>query len=248
LAGAQQAAEKCAEVLGETAALEMIRGRRNKLISATNAHWNDAKNSYPDSLLDTTGEPSDKVCQHTSMVSIMCDVASSEIREKAINNLLNPTEDMTTIGAPFAMQFMYEALEKAGEYDALIESISTKFQPMIDAGASTVWEMFPGSHFDTRGFPTRSHCHAWASSPIYFLNRIVLGIEQTKAGGTAFEISPRLCGLTHASGATATPQGKVSVDWKLVDNKLHVTIEAPEGVEAEFKSNSTLENYEIVLT
>ena len=245
LAGAQQAAEKCAEVLGDVAALKKIRARRNKLIRAINAQWDDAKSSYPDALLDTTGKPSGKTCQHTSMVSIMCDVASSAIRDKALNNLLHPPKGMTTIGAPFAMQFMYEALEKAGEYDALLDSIRSKYQPMIDAGASTVWEMFAGSQFDTRGFPTRSHCHAWASSPISFLNSIVLGIRQTQAGGRAFEISPWLGDLTSASGAMATPKGPVRVAWKLKKGQLQVNVSAPGGVAVVFKENASFANYEV---
>lgn len=247
LVGAQQSAEKCAEVLGEFAAGKKIRARRNKLIRAINAQWDDAKSSYPDALLDTTGKPSTKTCQHTSMVSIMCDVASPVIQEKARNNLLNPPKGMTTIGAPFAMQFMYEALEKAGEYDALLDSIRTKFQPMIDAGASTVWEMFAGSHFDTQGFPTRSHCHAWASSPIWFLTRIVLGIRQTQAGGKAFEVSPWIGDLKKASGSMATPKGAVHVDWKLSGKTVRVNIAAPKGVKVRFTSNASLEGLEVIV-
>ena len=247
LAGAQQAAEKCAEVLGDSTAGKMIRARRNKLIRSINTQWDEKKNSYPDALLDTTGKPSAKTCQHTSMVSIMCDVATPGIRKNALGNLLNPPKGMTTIGAPFAMQFMYEALEKAGEYDALLDSIRTKFQPMIDSGASTVWEMFAGSHFDTQGFPTRSHCHAWASSPIWFLNRIVLGIRQREAGGKAFEISPWIGDLKKASGATATPKGPVAVDWKIKGKILQVTIAAPKGVKAEFKPNASHKGLDVIV-
>jgi alpha-L-rhamnosidase len=166
-------------------------------------------------------------------------VASPVIRDKALNNLLHPPKGMTTIGAPFAMQFMYEALEKAGEYDALLDSIRTQFQPMIDAGASTVWEMFAGSHFDTQGFPTRSHCHAWASSPIYFLNRIVLGIRQTEAGGKAFEVSPWIGDLKKASGATATPKGPIHVAWNIRGGILGIHVRVPKAVKIEFVPNDS---------
>jgi hypothetical protein len=110
---------------------------------------------------------------------------------------------------------------------------------MVDAGASTVWETFAGSTCSPKGFPTRSHCHAWSSSPIYFLNRIVLGIRQTAVGGKAFEISPWLGGLRYARGATATPAGLISVDWKIEGKTLQVVISAPKGVKAEFKSNAS---------
>ncbi|MEI8205617.1 MAG: alpha-L-rhamnosidase C-terminal domain-containing protein [Kiritimatiellales bacterium] len=169
----------------------------------------------------------------------MCNVVPNSLKEAVRGNLLNPPKQMTTVGAPFAMQFMYEALEELGELDAILASIRTCFQPMVDAGASTVWEMFPGSDFQTYGFPTRSHCHAWSSSPIFFLNRIVLGIRQTEVGGKAFEISPWLGDLRHACGTTATPMGPVSVDWKIKGEILQVSIQAPKGVRTEFKSNAS---------
>lgn len=238
LVSALKAAENCAEVLKDDEALKKLRVRRGKLIHAINVWWDESKQSYPDALLED-GTPSSKTCQHTSMLAIMCDIASSKVWRPALNNLLNPPKGMTTVGAPFAMQFMYEALEKAGEFDALLNSIRTKFQPMIDAGASTVWEMFAGSDFDTHGFPTRSHCHAWSSSPIYFLNRIVLGIRQTQPGGKAFEISPWLGGLNYARGATVTPKGPVHVGWKIEGKSLQVIITAPKGVNVNFKSNAS---------
>jgi alpha-L-rhamnosidase len=70
-----------------------------------------------------------------------------------------------------------------------------------------------------------------------FFNRIILGIRQTEPGGRAFEISPRLCGLTFASGAMATPLGAVHVDWRLAEKTLRVRIHAPEGVKVAFRPN-----------
>jgi hypothetical protein len=158
-------------------------------------------------------------------------------KEALRRNLLNPPDKMTVVSAPFAMQFLYEALEELGETDAILDSIRTGFEPMVDAGSDTVWETFAGSTCSPKGFPTRSHCHAWSSSPIYFLNRIVLGIRQTEPGGKAFEISPWLGGLRHARGAVATPMGQVSVGWKIKEEALQVIIRAPKGVRITFKSN-----------
>ena len=236
--GALRAAEKCAEALKDEAALNKLRARRNKLIRAINQTWNDKKASYPDSIHEN-GKPSPHTCQQSSMLSIMCNVVPKKNRKAVRNNLLNPPKGMTTVGAPFAMQFMYEALEELGEFDAILESMHTRFLPMFDAGASTVWEMFPGSDFDANGFPTRSHCHAWSSSPIYFLNRIVLGIRQTEVGGKAFEISPWLGSLRRASGSTATPKGLVSVDWEIKSGTLKISIDAPKGIKTEFKPNAS---------
>ena len=237
-AGALKAAENCAKVLSDGAMLNSIHRRRKKLIRAINVWWNDARQSYPDAVLED-GTASPKICQHTSMLAIMCGVAPPKVRKPALINLVNPPKGMTVVGAPFAMQFMYEALEKAGEFDTLLNSIRTKFQPMLDAGATTVWETFAASSFDVKGFPTRSHCHAWSSSPIYFLIRIVLGIRQIAPGGRAFEISPWVHGLQHASGAAATMNGPVRVEWKIDGETLHVSIAAPHGAQIDFRPNTS---------
>ena len=239
MVGALRAAENCAEVLKDTKAQKKMTAARKKLVKAINATWNDKKKSYPDSIRKN-GKPSPKICQHTSMFPVMFDMIPKGKKEVLRQNLLAPSKNMTTVSAPFAMQFMYEALEALGEYDAVLESICEGFQPMVDAGADTVWETFAGSTCSPKGFPTRSHCHAWSSSPIWFLNRIVLGIRQTEAGGKAFEVSPRLSGLKYAGGSTATPKGPVSVDWKLSGDTLTVKISAPKGVKVEFKTNDTL--------
>ena len=239
LVGALRAGEKCATVLGETAAAAELGRRRAKLTKALNRLWNPRSGSYPDALLDRTGAPSRKTCQHTSMLAIMCGVARPEIARQALRNLRQPPRGMTRVASPFAMQFFYEALEEAGEFDAIVDSIREKFGPMAAAGADTVWEMFPGADFETRGFPTRSHCHAWASSPLYFLHRIVLGIRPTAPGGRAFTVSPWINGLDSAAGATATPHGPVNVAWRRAGGKLVVNITAPRGVRVKFVGNRT---------
>ena len=114
LVGALRAGEKCATVLGETAAAAELGRRRAKLTKALNRLWNPRSGSYPDALLDRTGAPSRKTCQHTSMLAIMCGVATPEIARQALRNLRQPPRGMTRVASPFAMQFFYEALEEAG--------------------------------------------------------------------------------------------------------------------------------------
>ena len=126
--------------------------------------------------------------------------------------------------------------------DRIVAEIYRNYLPMLEAGATTVWESFPSGTTGSHGFPTRSHCHAWSSAPSYFLNRIVLGIKPTEAGGRAIRISPQLSGLSWARGSVATVRGAVSVDWRLVGDKgLEVTCRAPEGVQVDFVRNRSQE-------
>ena len=141
------------------------------------------------------------------------------------------------VGSPFAMMYEYEALEKMGQHEAIVESIRTNYTPMLEAGATTVWESFPTG---TGGFPTRSHTHAWSSAPVHFLNRVVLGIQPEGVGGKTVTISPRPCGNTWAKGATATINGPVNVSWKLEGKAMDITATAPAGTELTFAPNDTL--------
>ncbi|MCF7816461.1 MAG: family 78 glycoside hydrolase catalytic domain [Kiritimatiellales bacterium] len=246
LVGALRAAEHGAETLGDEAALRWLQTRRRKLIRAINAWWDGSKKSYPDAVLED-GTPSSKTCQHNSGLAVLCGVIEPEHLADAKCNLLDPPEGMTRINSPFAAQFHFEALEMLDEPEAIMDSIRKNYVPMLEAGATTVWETFPGSTCSPPGFPTRSHCHGWSCGPLQFFNRIVLGIRQTVPGGKAFEISPWIRGLQHASGAMATPNGTVHVDWKIRGKILAVCVTAPIGSKIYFKKNDTHEGLEVIM-
>jgi len=246
LAGALRAAEQCAAVLGEESAVKTLRTRRRRLTKAINAWWDESKKSYPDAILDD-GTPSPKTCQHNSALAILCEVIEKGNLAAAKNNLLTPPDGMTRIGSPFAAQFHFEALEKLHEPQAIIDSIRKNYIPMIETGSTTVWETFPGSTCSPKGFPTRSHCHGWSCGPLQFFNRIILGIRQTAPGGKAFEISPWINGLQHASGVMATPNGPVRVEWKISGKTLNIHISAPKGASIKFKKNSSHTGLELIM-
>ena len=162
--------------------------------------------------------------------------------------MLNPAPDMTPIGSPFAIMYLYEALEKAEMPEAILASIRSRYQAMIDLGATTVWEVFGNSNISSNDFPTRSHCHAWSSAPIHFLNRIVLGIQQTTPAGAAYAISPWVEGLSWAKGSSASINGLVSVSWRKRGKKLVVEASAPKGVKLQFVSNASHKGLDVAFS
>ncbi|HOJ69413.1 MAG TPA: alpha-L-rhamnosidase C-terminal domain-containing protein, partial [Candidatus Hydrogenedentes bacterium] len=130
--------------------------------------------------------------------------------------------------------------------DAILDAIREYYGPMIESGATTVWESFPSGTTGGDGFPTRSHTHAWSSAPIHFLNRLVLGIVPEAPGGTRVRVSPWVRGLEWAKGSTALARGPVSVDWRVEDGTLRVTVTAPDGVTTRFERNETHEGLRVV--
>jgi alpha-L-rhamnosidase len=244
MVGAIDAALKAGQVLGDSQQTAWLQDLRLRLVRGVNRLWDDAKQSYPDSIRDD-GSISPSTSQHTSFLSLLYDIVEPQHREAAQRNLLVPPDKMVRIGSPFAMLYLYETLEKIGMPDQIMKQIYANYLPMLEAGATTVWESFPTGTTGSDGFPTRSHCHAWSSAPVYFLNRIVLGIQPATAGADRVVISPRPSGLSWAQGATATRHGPIQVNWVLNGRTLEIKAQAPESVQLQFVPNDALQPYEV---
>ncbi len=245
LVGAIDAVLKGAEVVGDTESPEWLIPYRDRVIAAINDLWDPERGAYPDSVHED-GTISPSVSVHTSFLSYLFDIVEEENRDKVVQNLTATPEGMVRVGTPFACMFLYEALEKAGHQQQIIDDIRENYFPMLDAGATTVWESFPTGTTGSDGFPTRSHTHAWSSAPIYFLNRIVLGIQPQGIGGNEVVISPRPSGLAWAKGASATINGPVEVSWKLEGKTLEITATGPEGTALRFERNDALDGLTVI--
>jgi alpha-L-rhamnosidase len=128
-----------------------------------------------------------------------------------------------------------------------VQSIYQYYVPMIEAGATTVWETLPWSNIQPGKFPTRSHCHAWSSAPVHFLNRIVLGIRPAAPGGSVCDIGPWVEGLTWARGGSVTGRGEVRASWKKEGKTLRIEAEAPAGVRLRYVPNSSHKGLEVFM-
>jgi hypothetical protein len=245
LVGAIDAVLKGAEVVGDTESPKWLVPYRARVVEAINGLWDAQRGAYPDSVHeDGTISPTSSV--HTSFLSYLFDSVDDENQDRVVENLVSTPDDMVRVGTPFACMFLYEAMEKAGHAQQIIDNIRANYIPMLEAGATTVWESFPTGTTGSEGFPTRSHTHAWSSAPIYFLNRIVLGIQPEGIGGKEVVISPRPSGLTWAKGASATINGPVEVSWKLEGETLNVRAAGPEGTALHFESNDAIADLKIV--
>lgn len=238
MVGAIDAALRSADVLHDDSQTAWLRSLRQRLTAGLNKLWDPRKRAYPDSVRgDSTISPS--TCQHTGFLSILYDIVDPANLPYVQKSLIDPPKGMVRVGSPFAMLYLYESLEKLGQEDEIVRGIYRDYLPMLEAGATTVWESFSTGTTGSGGFPTRSHCHAWSSAPSYFLPRIVLGIKPTSPGAATVQLSPRLAGLSWARGTVATVRGPISVSWKLSGDALEVRCEAPSSVRVKFVKNAS---------
>lgn len=241
--GALQAAIKCAEVLGENDLIQHWNELKKRLTANINKYLDTKKESWPDSLKDD-GTPVDSQSIHNNFLSLLYDIADENNRDAVEKVFLDPPESMVKVGSPFAMQYLYETLDKLEMHEQIIAKFYSSYKIMLEEDATTVWEVFanslPGLEL------TRSHCHGWSSSPTYFLNRIVLGIKMNEAGAKAFIISPNINGFDWATGSCATVCGEVKVSWKKENNILKINASAPEGTKLTFEPHTSHEGFKVL--
>ncbi|GGA03882.1 hypothetical protein GCM10008018_57240 [Paenibacillus marchantiophytorum] len=138
--------------------------------------------------------------------------------------------------SPFFMLTVYRALGKLGREERMLELVLERYGPMVEAGATTVWEWWGLFYQDKQSGEVHfsSACHAWGSMPVYMFLHAILGVRSLKPGHTVVEISPRLLGgLTWAEGSIPTACGVLAVRVEretehAVEIRLNLTV--PEGV------------------
>src|SRR5699024_4944659 len=126
-------------------------------------------------------------------------------------------------------------LAQADEYEKIVKNIRTNWGMMLEHGATTCWEMFPGEAINRPNpeFLTRSHTHAWSTAPAYFFGTVILGVRSLGNGFRGFVIEPDPCGLQWARGRVPIPGGNgyIKVHWfKNEDETVDLRVEGPEDV------------------
>ncbi len=199
---------------------------RAELIASINKHlWNEKRGAYIDSI-HNDGKPSTTISQQTNSLAIACDVAPPERLARIRDVTVKPTAGMVKVGSPFAMFYILEALAKQTRHAELLDVIRRRWGFMVDKGATTFWETFPGR---SKKWWTRSYCHAWSAAPTYFLTRYQLGVWWDAPGCDVVRIAPQPVDLTWARGTWSTPHGIVRVSWEKKDGSFELEVGLPDG-------------------
>ena len=128
------------------------------------------------------------------------------------------------------------AIERDGDPlpPAVLDSIRATWGTMLDKGALTTWEVFPGLDI-LDGWWTRSWCHAWSALPAYLLQAYVLGVRPLEPGFKKALIAPQLADLAWAEGKVPTPHGTIAVRVERAGTDVRVQVTLPEGAAAEVR-------------
>ncbi|MBN1901287.1 family 78 glycoside hydrolase catalytic domain [Candidatus Sumerlaeota bacterium] len=179
--------------------------------------------------------PPDLLGQHENFIFPLLEVGSPAMRRQALNAakgkvgkylpdiggyqnafLYDQTgnvsaENIILIGSPFWSFYALLSLLEAKEDIPALEYIRIGWGLMLENGSTSCWEMWDRH---------TSMCHGWSAAPAMILPAYVLGVKPVKPGFVEFEIAPRIFDLNWAKGEIPTPQGSISVSWKIEKNNL----------------------------
>jgi alpha-L-rhamnosidase len=134
---------------------------------------------------------------------------------------------------------MCQALTLGGHLDEaylmLLQPDCPGWTYQIRMGATTIWERWDSLRPDgTVNDPFMTSFNHYALGAVAeWLHRVVAGLSPNEPGWRQVRIAPRPGGGLTSAGAThVSPYGRVSVDWVLDDDGLHVTAEVPVGASA----------------
>ena len=184
-------------------------------------------------------------------VTAMCSL-SGLVDKDEVEKIL--TSDILSGLSTFYGYYVLLALAKIGKTDAALDIIRGYWGAMLDLGATTFWEDFDIDWLENAGrideivpedkvdvhttygkhcYKKLRHslCHGWASGPVPFMTKYILGVEVLEAGCKKIKISPELCGLEWVRGTFPTPYGVVEIEHKRVDGRIESKVNAPTEIE-----------------
>lgn len=182
--------------------------------------WDEEKKM----LADTPDK--DSFSQHANILAVLTNAFDAEKQKEVMLRIL---EDKSIAQSTYYFDFYkVEALKRAGLGDLYVETLQP-LKAMIDNGLTTLVE---------KPEPTRSDCHAWSASPVYYYFTLICGIEPASPGFNSVRIAPQLGELKWVEGVMPHRLGEIKVSLKQKKNKqLSGSITLPEGLTGTFVWN-----------
>lgn len=202
---------------------EALRQRVNALF------WDAAQGAY----IDTFASGRRHVTRHANVFAVLYDFAPEKVEAILAKVLHNEAIDPIT--TPYFKLFELMALCRTGDVAAAQEMILSYWYPMLELGATSIWEQFDpreqgAAHYAMYGDPYgRSLCHAWGSGPIYLLGRYVAGVAPTSVGYETFEAAPQPGSYQSFAATVPLPAGSVTVRYDAAARTVSAAATHPGG-------------------
>jgi hypothetical protein len=213
----------------------LVRKAEHLVAAIDKKFWNHRERCYIEGVDRLEGVP--LITQLAQACAILSGRLSADRRRALAVSLVR--DDLL---APelFMHHFVLRAMVATGQSRAALERIRRHWKPVLDSGSPTIWEL--GVHtIGKAGFGgVGSLCHGFSTTPIDFIQGVVLGIRPISAGFSRAIFNPSDVGLAHAQGRIPTPAGNLHVAWRRDGGAIHADLTIPACVIVDLPDGKSL--------
>ena len=207
---ALSATEEMAKILGENQDIPFITERKNAISKGYKTLWTEEGFKSKDAK-----EPDDRA----NALAVLSGLAEKE-QYNTIKNVLINTQN----SSPYMEYYVLEALCKMGEYEAAYDRIEDRYEGMVNADYSTLWE-FWNAWQGTKN-------HAWSGGPLVIMSKHFAGISPLEAGYEKVKIDPQYTLSNSINCTVPSVKGLITLDYKKTDTEYVINLTVPQGIRA----------------
>jgi len=152
----------------------------------------------------------DSYSQHANIMAVLTNTIPVDL-QKTVMDKITVEEDIAACTYYYRF-YLTEAIERTKLSDRYPDMLGP-WKQMLEMGLTT---------FAEEPEPTRSDCHAWSASPVYYFLSLVCGIKPNEPGFTSVRIEPSLGRLKWIEGSMPHRMGEIKVSLRK-DNRENIT-------------------------
>lgn len=202
--------EEMAKLLGINEDISFITERKETISKGYKAIWTEDGFKSED-----VKEPDDRA----NALAVLSGLAEKE-QYDTITNVLTTTKN----SSPYMEYYVLEALCKMGEYGTARDRIKDRYEDMVNADYSTLWEFWDA----WRG--TKNH--AWSGGPLVIMSRHFAGITPLSAGYEKVKIDPQYTLSDSINCTVPSVKGLITLDYEKSDGYYVVNLTLPQNMNA----------------
>ena len=207
---ALSATEEMAKVLGKDEDISFIADRKIAISKGYKALWTEDGFKSND-----VKKPDDRA----NALAVLSGLAEAP-QYDTIKNVLTTTQN----SSPYMEYYVLEALCKMGEYETAKARIKDRYDGMVRADYSTLWEFWDA----WRG--TKNH--AWSGGPLVILSKHFAGITPLQAGYEKVKIDPQYTLSDSMNCTVPSKQGLISLNYEKRSAGYTVNLTVPQDMTA----------------
>ncbi len=207
---ALSATEEMAKILGKNDDISFITQRKDAIKKGYATLWTEDGFKSDDAK-----KPDDRA----NALAVLSGLAEKG-QYDTIKNVLKTTQN----SSPYMEYYVLEALCKMGEYELAKDRIKDRYEGMVNADYSTLWEFWDA----WRG--TKNH--AWSGGPLVIMSKHFAGITPLESGYEKVKIDPQYTLSDSMNCTVPSIKGLITLDYEKTSENYIINLTVPEGINA----------------